>query len=396
MTLQSIYLDNSTIARPSEKCISSMLPFLTDLWGNAVSPHQKGQELYPALGESYRTLYQFLGASENDQFIFTSSGAEAVNQLFLSVYKDVTVPTGKNQFLTSSLDEAPSILSMGRLEQMGCVGKMIPASKNGYITAEALADMISPRTALVSLSWANGLTGVIQPITEIAALCQKRGILLHLEATHVLGKLFYELEETGADFITFNGDQLHAPKGTGGLYVKQGIKCSPFILGGSDQANQRAGSLNMPSLVALAVAAREATDNRDFICTEIARLRDKLENGILKQLPQAVPFYREQERLPHCMAMAFPGISNEALLFALNRKGLYATIGGGFFQQLGLILTTADVPHALAYSALSFSLSRYTTEEEIDEAIILIVDTVKTLLKMSDKIIHTVNEKAPL
>ena len=126
-------------------------------------------------------------------------------------------------------------MAVGRLEQLGCVGKMIPATAAGYVNVEDLADSITPRTALVSLSWANGLTGVIQPLAGIAALCKQRGILLHVDATHILGKLLYDLEEVGADFISFNGDQIHAPKGTGGLYIKQGIKCSPLIAGGSEQ-----------------------------------------------------------------------------------------------------------------------------------------------------------------
>lgn len=389
MVHQAIYLDNSTTARPSQRAISRMMPFFTDMWGTPSAPHQKGQELYPALADSFRSLYTFLGAKESDQFVFTSSGAEAVNHVISAVYRDVTLPTGKNQFLTSAVDEAPAILAAGRLDQLGCISKMIEVNAQGLTTAETLASAFSPRTALVSLSWANGLTGVIQPLAEIVTLCQQRGILLHLDATHVLGKLFYELEDIEADFITFNGDQLHAPKGTGGLYIKQGVRCSPLIVGGSDQAGQRAGSFNMPGLVGLAAAAQEALEHRDYLGTEIARLRDKLESGILAAIPQAVIFFRDQERLPHCSAMGFPGIANEALLFSLNRKGIYASMGGGNFQQLGLLLASCKIEESLAHSAISFSLSRYTTEEEIDRAIPLIAEAVQSLLKMS-KIIRKV------
>jgi cysteine desulfurase len=299
----------------------------------------------------------------------------------------VTLATGKNQFITSNLDEAPAILATSRLEQLGCIEKLVETNSQGFITAAAIADALSPRTALVSLSWANGLTGVIQPLTEIAALCQERGILLHLEASHVLGKLFFELEDVGADFITFNGDQLHGPRGTGGLYIKQGVKCSPFIIGGADQANLRAGSLNVAGLVGLATAAIEALDSRDFVCTEIARLRDKLENGILKEIPQAIIFFKDQDRLPHCTTIGFPGVSNEALLFHLNRKGLCASIGGGTFQQVALLLTACGFKEELAYNAVAFSLSRYTSEEEIDRAVVVIVESVKSLLRIADQII---------
>lgn len=379
-----IYLDNSTTARPSEKVVSAMMPYWTTYWGNSTTPHQKGQELYPFLRDYYQILYDFLGAKENDQIILTSSGTEAVNHVISSVYRDITLSTGKNQFLTSKLDEAASMMAISHLEPFSCVGKMIEVNSQGKISVEALADSISPRTALVSLSWANGLTGVIQPVTEIAHFCQERGIRLHLDATHVLGKLFFDLEEIKPDYLTFNGEQLHGPKGTGILYIKQGIHCSPFLFGSADQAGMRAGSLNMPGLAGIARAAQEAVDSRDLLCTEIARLRNQLERGIIKEFPQAKVCFKEQERLPHCTTIAFPGIANEALLFILNRKGICASIGGGNFQQLGLMLAATGMKDHLAHSAISFSLSRYTSEEEIDRAIAIIVESARMLARLSE------------
>lgn len=381
-----IYLDNSTTAKPSDKVISAMMPYWTNHWGIPTTPHQKGQELYPALSDFYKALYAFIGAKENDQVILTSSGAEAINHVISSVHRDVTLSTGKNQFLTSKADEASAMMAISHLEPFGCLGKMIEVNSQGIVTAEALADCLSPRTALVSLSWANGLTGVVQPITEIADLCRQRGIRLHLDATHVLGKLFYELEEISPDYLTFNGDQLHGPKGTGILYIKQGIRCSPFIFGSADQGGMRGGALNMPGLAGLATATEEALDSRDLLCTETARLRNQLEQGILKKFPQAKVCFKEQERLPHCTTMLFPGIANEALLFALNRRGVCASIGGGNFQQLGLMLAFCGIEETLAHSAVSFSLSRYTNEEEIDRAISIILEAVQMLSRLSESI----------
>lgn len=381
-----IYLDNSATTRPSEKAISAMMPYWTTYWGNPLTPHQKGQELYPALKEYYKALYTLIGAKENDQVILTSSGTEAVNHVIFSAYRDITLPTGKNQFLTSKTDEAPAMMAISQLEPFGCVPKMIPVNAQGQVTAAALADCLSPRTALVSLSWANGLTGVIQPLAEIAELCQQRGIRLHVDATHILGKLDYDLEEMGAHYLTFNGESLHAPKGTGALYVKQGISCSPFIFGSADQGGMRAGSLNMPSLASLACAAQEALESRDLLCTETARLRNQLEQGILKGFPRAQICYKNQERLPHCTTLLFPGIANEALLFYLNRRGLCASIGGGNFQQLGLLLAVTGIEEHLAHSAISFSLSRYTTEEEIERAISIIVESAQMLARLSEGI----------
>jgi len=380
---RGIYLDNSMTTRPSMHAVSKMMPFFSDMWGTPSAPHLGGQEILPYITESYKAIYSLLGAREIDDFVFTSSGAEAINQVILSSYFDATVPSGKNQYITSQVDEAPSIMAIGRLEQLGCVGKMVHPDKNGQVTAKILSEAISPRTAMISLSWANGLTGIINPVSDIAKLCQERGILFHLDATHVLGKLYFDLEEVGAHFVSFNGDQLHAPKGTGGLYIKAGTKCSPLILGGIEQGGLRAGSYNVPGLIALGHAAKEAVESRDLLCAEVARLRDKLEMSIVANYPEAVPFYSDQERLPHCTTIAFPGITNEALLYALNRKGLYASIGGGSFQQLGLILAGAGVSEILAHTAISFSLSRETQEEEIVKAVDIIVDAAKRLRRIS-------------
>lgn len=356
-----------------------MLPFLTEHWGVPSAPHRMGQELFPAMEESLRAIYNLVGAKEQDLCLFTSSGAEAVNQAILSAYFEITRVSGKNQFLTSQIEEAPALMSINRLEQLGAVSKLISPNHQGIITPQAVADAISPRTALISLSWANGLTGVVQPIADIAALCHERGICLHVDATHVLGKLFYELNDTSPHFISFNGDQLHAPQGTGGLYVKQGTRCSPFIVGGIEQGGYRAGTINIPGLVALGEAAQEAFEARDFVCTEIARLRNKLEEGIQAEFSEAIPLFQDQERLPNCTTIVFPGILNESLLFMLNRKNIYANIGGGSFQQLSLILKTCGVEESTAQGAISFALSRYTTEEEIDLAIPQIGEAARKL-----------------
>lgn len=384
---KKIYLDNSMTTRPSDKAVAAMLPFLTERWGTPSAPHQMGQELYPAIAESLKSVYAMLGAKESDGFVFTSSGAEAVNHAVMAAYHDITRNTGKNHFVTSKIDEAPSIMAIGRLEQMGCVGKMVAPNKEGAISAQVIADAISPRTAMVSLSWANAMTGVINPVAEISEICKERGILFHVDATHVLGKLFYRLEDVGADIITFNGDNLHAPKGTGGLHVREGVHCSPFILGGIEQAGHRAGSYSVAALAALGVAAKELVDCRDMLCTETARLRDKLESGVVAAVPGAVPCFHAHERVPNATAILFPGVVNESLLYLLNKKGVFASIGGGTFQQIALILAACGIDESLAQTGVNFTLSRETTEEEIDRAIQIIADCVKKLRKGSLKLI---------
>jgi cysteine desulfurase len=378
-----IYLDNHTISKPSERSLQKMLQYHTEKWGNPSAPHQMGQELLPALEDNYKSIYSLLGANENDEVLFTSSGAEAINHAIFSTYYDVMLDTGKNQFVTSNIDEAPSIMSIGRIEKMGCVGKMASAGKEGFVSPEAIADVITPRTAMVSLSWANGLTGVINPVHPISDLCQERGIRLHLDASYILGKLYFDLNDIRADFITFEGSRLHAPKGTGGLYIREGIKLSPFIVGGAEQGGRRAGTFDMAGFAALAQSAKETLECRDLLCTEVARLRNRLEQGIKDGFPDATIFFQDQERLPNTTAISFPGIANEAMLFALNRKGVFASIGGGHFQQIAIVLIASGIKETLANTALNFSLSRETNEAEIDKAIDIIVETAKKLSKVS-------------
>lgn len=382
-----IYLDNSMTTRPSERAISKLLPFLSDKWGVSSAPHACGQELYPAMEDALKAIYSMIGAKEKDHFVFTSSGAEAVNHAIQAAYFDLTMHSGRNHFITSAIDEAPAIMAIGRLEELSCSGKMVSPNKEGKITPDAIIAAMTPRTALVSLSWVNGLTGVINPVAEIAAICKERGVPLHLDITHALGKLYFNAEELGASFLTFNGDHLHAPKGTGGLWIKEGVRCSPFLIGGIEQGGRRAGSFSVANLVALGEAAKETIEARDYVGTEVARLRNKLEDGIIEGFPDAIVFYPNEERIPNVTAIAFPGVSNEALLYLLNKNGVYANIGGGSFQQIGLVLSAAGVDKKIAATTLSFSLSRETKEEEITRAITIITSSAKRLRKLSEQLV---------
>lgn len=388
MRLKTIYLDNATAARPSEITLGKMLPFLSEDWGAVSAPHKFGQKLQPALKNGYQGLYQLLGADDESTIIFTSGGVEAVNHVLFGVYHDVTRSRGKNHFLTAQTDEAAAILTVGRLEQMGCSGKMVPVDKQGHLTVDAVADALSPRTALLSMSWGNGITGVIQPVHEIIDLCRERGVLVHLDATHVLGKVYFELEDVGADFITFDGAPLHAPRGTGALYIRKGVNLPPLLLGGSHQGGLRAGEVDLAGLTALSHASVELLDSRDLLCTETVRLRNLLEEGVKSAYPEAELLFQDTERLPHISVMAFPGISNEALLYALSEQGLCATMGGGGFQQISRLLEAQGLPDTVSQCALSFALSRSTTEEEIETATQWIVETARRLRNYSEFILE--------
>ncbi|CDR34630.1 cysteine desulfurase family protein [Criblamydia sequanensis] len=384
--MKEIYLDNSMASKPSKKAVSEMMPYLGERFGSPYSPHKLGEKAQKGVQEGFRSLYSSLKANEQDTIVFTSSGAEAVNQAILSAYLTHTLESGRNQFLAGANDEAAAIMSLNRLKDFSCNYKLIGPNKQGLITKEAVGNALTPRTALVSLSLANGLTGVINPISQISELLKERAILFHVDATHAIGKLDLDLNELGVHFLSFGGETIHAPFGAGALYIKEGLKAAPFIQGGVEQAHLRGGPFSVAMLLALGTCLREAEETKMILATETARLRNLLEDLIIEKLPTALPFYQEEERLPHVSAIAFPGVTAETLLWRLNEEGVYASIGGGSLQQLSLILSSAGVPKDLAQAALSFSLSRETTQEDIENAANIIVKCVNQLLPLSSQL----------
>lgn len=384
----TLYFDNSLAGRPSPLVVRAMEPYYGDFWGLCSAPHHLGRKALERVKALYEPLYELLGAGDEDTFVLTSSGTEAVNQVLWSVYLNSAREKGKNHFLATATGEAPVIMGFSRLEHLGCVCKLVEVGPKGYLTVEELAEAITPRTAFLSLSWADGLTGVVQPLDEIVQLCRERDIFLHVEGSHFLGKGYVDPERPLPHALSFHGENIHGPSGTGGLLVRKGVKLAPMILGGQDQGNLRAGPLNLPGLAGLSQAASEAVQNLDFVCTEVARLRDHLETQVAQQAPGCHLFLHEQERVPTVSAMAFEGVVNEALLFYLDRDRLCANIGGGNFQQMGLLLKALGVASQLAQGGISFSLGRDTSQQEVERAIEVIVDNVKKLSAISAGLVH--------
>lgn len=374
------YLDHHTATRPFSTSIEAMLPFFHDHWGSTTAPHQMGQELFPALEQSLESILDVLGAKDEDRFYFFSSGGEAIGQLYQSHYFDHIRNSGKNHIVTTNIEEAPVLMSLKRLEELGCGGKILPVNPQGQLTKEVLDEALRPRTSLVSISWANGLTGVIHPIADLAEACHAKDVRLHVDASYVIGKTYFRFEDLNIDFLTFEGSLLHAPKGTAGLIVKEKTLFSHPI---SSMAGTPVGQV-----AALAQALEEGRSMFDHLCLETARLRDKLEKGIQEGFPEAVVLFQKAERLPNCCAIAFPGIIGDALLFLLNRKGIYASLGGGHCQKLSHVLVACGIDEMLAQCALSFSLSFETQEEEIDYAIKTIVECAQKLYRLSHHLLR--------
>jgi cysteine desulfurase len=367
---ESSYLDNHSATRPFPSVSEQMMHFMKEYWAASSAPHFLGQQSSFPLQKSMEAIYEALGASPQDRCILHGSAAEAVNHVFFSHYFHQARESGKTLFLTSNIEDAPSCLSLKRLEQLGCTAKLLPVNANGQLTKEVLAAAITPRTALFSISWANGLTGVVHPILDLAEVCQEKGVLFHVDASYVFAKHFFRFQDLHAHFLTLNSGVIHGPK-CGLTLIKSDTAASPFVVGKSNE--------DVATVVGLSQTLQLAQSYLEHHWTETVRLRDKLEQGICQTCPEARVLFKESERLPNCTAILFPGIVNEALLYLINAKGVYATMGGGESQILSHLLVQCGIEETLAHSALSFSLSYETTEEEIDYAIEIIAHAVKQL-----------------
>lgn len=380
--MRKAYLDNHTATRPLRSSVEAMFPFFRDHWGSTTAPHQMGQELFPHLNKFKDSLFESLGVGSEDDFYFFHSSGDAIHHLYLSHYFDNIRNSGRNHVLTTNIEEASVLMSLKRLEELGCHGKILSVNEQGQLTKAALEQSLNPRTSLVSISWANGLTGVIHPIADIAEVCKAKDIRLHVDASYVIGKLYFRFEDLPIDYLTFDGSLLHATKGTAGLIGKAKTpSLSPFssLMG-----------VSVGGMASLSKALEESVHMFDHVCLEIARLRGKLEKGILDKIPDAQVLFQKADRLPNCSAIAFPGVVSDALLFLLHRKGVYASLGGGPCQKLTHVLIASGIEESLAQCALSFSLSFETTEEEIDYAIETIVDSVQKLKALSTHLLEEV------
>lgn len=353
-----IYLDNQTLQLPSKKVIDAVVS------GMQVHPFSSHAP-YTNYQNDLSALYTLVGASPNDHCLFMNSGAEAISNVVMNTYIDETRRSGKHHFLTSSCAEAPTLLSMMRLQELGCHTQTVDE-----VSVEAFAEAITPRTALISLSWANGVTGVIHPIGEIGKLCRERNIALHVDATHVLGKGHFLFSQIDADFLTFNGEQIGGPKGSGALFIREGGELSALIYG---------NDLNHPLLEALSLAAHKTHEMSDHLCMETVRLRNLFEKLICEKLVDTEICFRDKKRLPSITTLAFAGVTTDALAFSLMRRKVFANMGGGLFQQISHFLKGEK-----RHSALSFALCATTSEEQIEMGARQVIECVQRLKKYSE------------
>ncbi len=353
-----IYLDNHRATRPSSKVVEKISK---ELWLAPNAPYYNQPWVIQELERGLGNIYDLTGASKDAMFTVTSGEEDAAKRVFSKTFEDVVYKEGKNFFLAPIIENASILKAIESFEPIGCKGKYLPVNENGELTVEILEKNYTPKAGILALSWANPLTGIIQPIEEIAEFCKKRKILLYVQGSEMFAKLFMRLEELPIDFFSFSADLFHGPKGVGGLFSKE--KMDKFDL---------ASITNLPGLIGMGVAAGEVLDFMDGMNTETAYLRSLFEDGLSKLISGIQFFGRSSRRLPNTSCFAIPKIHAEYLTFLLSQKNLFVTYGGGRVQKLEYQLLEMGVDPIFAKSAISTALSMDTSESEIKEALEII------------------------
>jgi cysteine desulfurase len=363
-----------------------MEPFWCQMYGNPNSLHGFGTEVHPYMRLAFDRLYAGINARDDDDILITSCATESNNTAIQSVWYDL-IRTGKRSEIVTTQVEHPAVANTCRfLESMGAKVISLPVNSEGIVDAKILKSHIHPdRTALVSIMWANNETGLIFPIRELASLCRDNGILFHTDAVQAVVKVPVDVQEAPVDFLSFSAHKFHGPKGVGGLYVRHGRKITPLLHGGEQMGGRRGGTVNVAFLVAMGLAMELAVEDLPREQSEVRRLRDRLEDAVLAIEGTTVIGSREI-RTPNTILMSVKGVEGEAMIWDLNRQGVAASTGSACASESlepNPTFVAMCIDSELAHTGVRLSLSRFTTEEEIDAAIAAIRAAVERLRKIS-------------
>jgi cysteine desulfurase len=331
-------------------------------------------------------LYAGINARDDDDIIVTSCATEGNNTVIKGVYYDL-IHTGKKKRIVTTQVEHPCVAaSCAFLQTLGAEVTYLPVDADGIVTVDVLAEHLDPdETALVSIMWANNETGLLFPIAELARYCRERGVLFHTDAAQAIGKVAVDVRSAPVDFLTYSGHKFHAPKGVGGLFVRAGLRLPPFFHGGEQMGGKRAGTINVAGLVGMGMAMEMAVASLPFEESEVRRLRDRLEDRILG-IDGAAVIGKRSMRTPNTILVSFRGVEGEALIWDLNQAGIAASTGSACASEdltPNPTFVAMGVSPELAHTGVRLSLSRFTTEEEVDYAASHIRGSVERLRTIS-------------
>ncbi len=378
-----IYADNAATTKPCKAAIRVMVNCLEQNYGNPSSIHHVGQAAAEALLQARQDIADCLGCTAREIY-FTSGGSEADNQALRSAAY-AGAKAGKKHIISTAIEHHAILHTLKQLEEEGFSVTLLEVSNTGIVTPEQVAAAIRPDTCLVSIMFANNEIGTIEPIAEIGAVCREKGVLFHTDAVQAVGHIPVRLSELPVDMLSLSGHKFHGPKGVGVLFARRGTALRSLICGGAQERGRRAGTENLPGILGMAAALKEACAHLAENAAYVSGLRDKLIAG-LEQIPHSVLSGDREQRLPGNVNFCFEGVEGEALLLLLDAKGICASSGSACTSgslDPSHVLLAVGVPYEAAHGSLRLSLSAENTPEEIDYLIAQVTAVTARLRSMS-------------
>ena len=379
MEMQFIYADNAATTKMSDVAVKAMLPYLQETYANASSVHILGQRSAAALFSARQQLAQLLHCAPKELF-FTSGGSEADNQALISAAA-IGRQQGKRHIISTAMEHHAILHTLEALEEQGFTITLLRPQKDGIVSAAQVAAALTDATCLVSVMYANNETGAIQPIKEIGALCRQRGVLFHTDAVQAAGHVNIDVQRDNIDMLSLSAHKFHGPKGVGLLFAKSSIQLTSLIRGGGQERGKRAGTENLPGIVGLAAAFKDAQKQLAPNTAYITNLRDALRAG-LEQIPGASFNGSREHCLPGTVNYSFQGVNGEALLSLLANAGICCSSGSACSAgslEPSHVLLALGLSHKTAQSALRFSLCEYNTMDEVQTIITKVTEAVNRL-----------------
>jgi len=377
-----IYMDNNATTKVDPQVLDAMLPYLKDFYGNASSMHSFGGAVGREITQAREQVAALINADPGE-IIFTSCGTESDNTAITAAIRS---NPGKKHIISTRV-EHPAIKNLYEyLAKNGYRVTWVPVDKEGVLDLEYLYSHLTDDTAIVSIMWANNESGVIFPIEEIAAALKGQGAVFHTDAVQAVGKIPVDVKKTGLDMLSLSGHKIHGPKGVGALYVRKGTRFSPFMIGGHQERNRRGGTENVASIVGLGQASEIAKQQLGDMDTRVRALRDRLEEGLLNNVPNALLNGKKDSRLPNTSNISFEYIEGEAILLMMDQLKICASSGSACTSgslEPSHVLRAMGVPFTAAHGSIRFSLSAYNTEKEVDFVVENLPPIIERLRKMS-------------
>ena len=378
-----IYADNAATTKMSRTAIDTMIPYMEEGYGNPSSLYVLGQQAKEALDEARATIAAVINADPSE-ILFTSGGSEADNQAILSGAA-LGAKKGKKHIISTKFEHHAVLHTLNKLEKEGYEITLLDVHENGLVDPEELKEAIREDTALVTIMFANNEIGTIQPIRELGAICREKGVLFHTDAVQAVGHIPVDVKADNIDMLSSSAHKYHGPKGVGFLYFKKGVRLQNLIEGGAQEKGRRAGTENVPGIMAMAAALKEASDNLEKNRAHLTAARRRLIAG-LSEIPHSALNGDREKRLPGNVNFCFEGIEGESLLLLLDDKGISASSGSactsGSLDPSHVLLAIGRV-HDVAHGSLRLSLGEDITDEEVDYLIQSTKEVVEYLRSFS-------------